>query len=315
MTETTATPLGLDFGNGFVKLCLAGKTSKIPAAYSMGKPQGALSTKGTLLKPKAFTVMVGDQEIWVGQDVLGAPLIRNIDASKYQKSHIRILFAAALANHVAKRKVDPESLGRLHIVASMPPGLYQDAEARAKAERAYKLAFNDNRKPWWVRSSLTDTFRISTQFGGLKAEATSYVEANRLKPGLTLITDIGYGTIDFVLVKNGDGEPVLVKSFNNGLVHGFQQINEINHNQAELALLRKKGDEGKLAPHFNDAKEKLGLILRHIGNANVSVVVIGGGVKLMSKSIKDSFRLLTSSIVFKDEYVNAVSNATLAVAK
>lgn len=308
-------PVGLDFGNGFIKICSGGKTSKIPAVYSLDEPEGAVSAKtGLTLNAKTFHLSINDNVLWFGEDVLGSAPIREIDAHKYQKLHIRMLFAAAMANHVTRHKIDVSSTLKLRIVASMPPGRYQDAPARKEAEKIYRSAFNSNRKPWYIKSSLCDTFRIATEFGGLTAEASSYVRANQLKTGLTVIADIGYGTVDFVLMRNGATDPLLVKSFNTGLVHRFQTINEIDHNQAELALLRKSQDVSALVAHFNDVKNKLALILRHVGSGSVNIVVIGGGVKLMSKSVKASFKTLSPSIVFKDEYTNAVSNAALASA-
>lgn len=309
----TLVAAGYEAGNGFSKLCIGGKVSKIPAGYALFEPQGAVSAKtGARVKAKAFHLQVGEKALWFGQDALGAGLVLEIDGHKYDPKHIRLLFAANVVKLAKQHKLDPAALGILRVVCSMPPEQYQDARLRAQAETAYKAAFTV-KNPWYVRSNLFETFRLQTVFGGLEPEAASYVRVNQTKPGFTVICDLGYGTVDYCVFREGGTTPLVAKSQNNGLVQVYTKIDEVDQNQAELTVLREGDEQGYLLAYFNSIKNKLASVVRVLPQGGrISVVVIGGGVKLMPQAVKQSWRAAFGGIVFKDEFTNVRSNWELA---
>jgi len=302
------TKVGLDFGNGFVKLAINGKASKIPAAYSVSMPTSLLSpTTGKPMKPKTFSLSYGEKTYWFGEAALRTgDSIREIDAHKFNDAeHIQIIFAAALANHVKAHKIDPEAWGRLSIATSLPPSAYADMPTRAKAIKAYEAAFAKRSAPWYVRSSIVDTFRISTEFAGMYQEAATLAQTMKLNR-LTLFGDLGYGTLDLVLVDPRRIEPVFAKSFNVGLAHAFEKLNPINTDRAEYDLLTDAAARSNLAAHFSTIKGKLSLALRHAPGADL--VLIGGGTKLMPPSVLSGFKAMAPTVRVMDEYSNARAN-------
>ena len=314
MLNQKITPVGLDFGNGFVKLSINDKTSKIPAVYAETKPTGQLSAKtGKPMKAKTFSLTFGDNDLWFGQDVLGSEFgqsIRFIDANKYHNDgHIRVLFMAALANHVKQHKIDPTSWGKLAIAASMPPSAYADPKTYKVAEKAYKATLNGRSKPWYVRSSIADTFRISTMFAGLHQEAATLAKTMQFRKP-TMIADLGYGTLDLVVVQPNSAQPLFAKSFNVGLVHAFESINDIQQDLAELNVLTDKSARTALAGHFNAIQKKVSIALRHVAGADL--ILIGGGTKLMTPNIASGFKAMASSVRILDEFSNAKANQLVA---
>ncbi len=227
------TPVGLDFGNGFIKIAIQNKVSKIPASYSMIGPRGMLNPKtGFRAKPKAFSLLFDDQELWFGQDVLSVTSIRELDTLKYEPRHISILFRAVLYHWSKQHKIDLESLGRLCVTASMPPNVFADRVQYQKAYKAYSKTFNTN-KPVYLRTG-QDTYRIATKFVSLQREAISYIEVNQSRlPGYTLLMDLGYGTVDSGLFKDGNSNPLVIKTQNSGLLHAYAEIDDIDPEDIE----------------------------------------------------------------------------------
>lgn len=308
----------LDFGNGFEKICIDYKVSKIPSAYSLTKPEGAVSGKtGARLKPKTFSLTIEDSVLWFGLDVLGTATIRELDAAKYDPRHIRVLFAAVLVKWLKQHGLNPDILNRLKIVCSMPPQEYQDSQARAFAEKAYKAAFTPRQSPWFIRSNHFDTFRLRTVYGGLMPETISYMRTNRhiKTAGFIVLVDIGYGTVDYVIY-NGQNlaKPLLVSSQNNGLIQLFTEMNDVDFNRAELALLRHEETLVRANVHLNQIKNKLTTITRTLAKRTdqVNIVFLGGGCKLMTKEFKANVKRIFGNVLFKDEFENVRNNYQLA---
>ena len=154
-TDNKITPVGLDFGNGWIKLSIGGKVAKIPACYSTEQPQGQIGKGNTRIKPQAFSLEIGSRSLWFGRDVLSVPSTRFIDERKHKSKHIRALFAAAMYNWSKMHKTPLASLGRLRIVAGIPAQSYEDKAAQARAIKAYKTAFT-LKNHWYVRPDKTD---------------------------------------------------------------------------------------------------------------------------------------------------------------
>ena len=311
------TPCGLDFGNGFIKLAINGQVSKISSVYGLVKPKGAISPKtGLEQRAKAYSLTVENIELWFGQDVLSGDLIREVDADKYTEFYIKTLFSAALANHVRQHKVSPDEWGKLSIIASMPPSSFEDVGRRKQAIKAYRSVFNGQKTPWYVKSSIADTFRIQTSFVDIYPEAVSYGQAHNLK-NLTVILDIGFGTSDYVLLKPNSHKPVISRSVNDtGLMYAFDQPDSLSSVVGEIEYLRPTRNLAPLAAHFSKIKQRLAQMIRRIPSSQpLTLIIVGGGVKLMTKSVKDGFKTMAHTVTFKDEYVNAQSSETLAGAK
>ncbi len=311
-------PCGLDLGNGFVKICIDGKVSKIPAAYSLTKPDGAISGKtGTRLKAKTFNLTIEDSVLWFGLDVLGTATIRELDAAKYDPRHIRVLFAAVLVKWLKQHGVSSADLDRLKITCSMPPQIYQDPQARAIAEKANRAAFTPRQAPWFVRGNHFDTFRLQTSYGNLIPEAISYMRTNgnTTTTGFTVLVDIGYGTVDYVIYSAQNLiTPLIVNSQNNGLIQLFAEMNNVDFNRAELALLRHEEPLARVNVHLNQIKNKLTTITRTLAKRTdqVNIVFLGGGCKLMTKEFKANVKRTFGNVRFKDEFENVRNNYQLA---
>ena len=141
---STVTAAGLDFGNHDINVCIDGKVAKLVARIAHECPPGQISqTTGQELKPKAFKLLFKDNiAFWFGPDTLGAPAIQKLDMAKYDPAHISILTRAVLYQWSKTHKSDLADLGKLNIVASMPPGLFKDPSNNKKAVVAFKEAFN-----------------------------------------------------------------------------------------------------------------------------------------------------------------------------
>jgi hypothetical protein len=280
---------------------------KLPAAYAFQRPQGHILPSGLEAKVKAFPLLVGPSELWFGLDILGGPVIQEMDDTKYDPDHISILFRAALYAWSKRRKVSLDGIGKLNIVASMPPGAFADRKLNKQAERAYKLAFNRGQRHIQLRDGYTST-QIVTQFGGLQREAVESISSIARPKALVLIVDIGSGTIDYALY-NGETKPILSKSDNDGLIHAFDEINPHNSNLAELDVLRnKKNLPPQIKLRFNTIKNRIIKMRRLLPQPIEKIAIIGGGASLMTSPIKATFSQLVTSVVFKDEYENARSN-------
>lgn len=300
-------PCGIDFGNAWLCLCLLGKVAKIPQGYGLKRPSGQINSFGLENKAKTFCLIIGDQKMWFDTDILGIPVVQELDDLKYYPEHIAILFQAGLYKWGKQHNVDLSTLGTLYIVASMPPGAFQNRRLNKQAETAYRKTFNRGQSHLKIKDG-QNTKQIVTQFAGLQREAVASIDFIVRSKALTLILDIGYGTVDFSLF-NGGTEPILSKSENIGLLHAYQEINPINPNLAELALLRnKKHLPMPIRVHFNNIKNRVAMIRRKLPQPIDKLVIIGGGAAMMTPEIKTTFQPLANTLVVKDEWVNARAN-------
>ncbi len=302
-------PCGLDFGNSWVKLCLLGKVAKVPQAYSLNKkPSPQMLPNGLEAnKLKAFPLLIGKSLVWFGQDVLSKPVIREMDDTKYNPEHITILFRAILYHWGITHNVDLATLGKLNIVASMPPGAYADRAKNSQAVKAYKKAFTRGKSHLQIRGP-TKTSQVVTRFGGLQREAVSTVGAVSRAKTLTLIIDLGYGTNDYALF-NGGSEPIFAKTDNGGLAYAYEEINPVNPAMAELAVLNnKKNLPSEILTHFSQIKNRVVMLRRKLPQDIEKIVMVGGGAALMTAPIKADFSRLAKRVVVKDEYENARAN-------
>jgi hypothetical protein len=258
-------------------------------------------------------MLFDDQVLWFGQDVLGLTNIRELDSLKYNPKHIMILFKAILYHWSQQHRIDIESLGKLCIVASMPPNLYANKTLHNKALSAYSKAFNTT-KPIYLRTSDT-THRIATKFVALKREAISYIEVNQSRlPGYTLLIDLGYGTIDSGLFKNGCATPLTINTQNNGLIHAYAEIDSINPDAIELNIMRGNSIQ-QIKPYLSNVKNSIIRVHRLLQSEGglSNLILIGGATRLMDSNYKKSLRDIAPNLIVKDEFENARSNLKFAI--
>jgi len=278
------TPCGTDFGNGWIKVCLNGKASKIPNWSISSEPKGRLNEKTMLtVKPVAFPLEISGNTQWFGQDTLSIAGHQEIDQDKLKPDYIRMMFKASLLRWLDQHRVNPEWLSdkRLNVVCGMPPELYQDRMARSRAEKVYRFIFNQN-KPDYIKQPNKPGMTYFTAFGGLKPETLVWRGVNKPRNGFTLLVDLGYGTSDLVLLHSGQEMPIATTTLNNGLLHSHHETNPVRPWEAELSVMR--GD--KPANYANVTKAKIRQVARQI--SLVQLVVFGGGVQLLdAETIKD----------------------------
>ncbi|MHA2219747.1 MAG: ParM/StbA family protein, partial [Candidatus Hodarchaeales archaeon] len=263
------TPAGLDFGNGWIKISLDNKASKIPNWVTENEPKGLLNS-ATLLRGKAmgFPLEIKGDIRWFGQDTLSLSGSYEIDQDKLKPDYIRMMLKAVLWRWLDQHKINPEWLvnKRLSVVCGMPPELYESRAARNKAEKAYKFIFNQN-KADYINIPNKSAIPFYTSFGGLKPETLSWAIVNKLKPGYTLLVDLGYGTSDLVLLKKGHNGPVRTNSINNGLLHTHDESNPISPWLAELSAMRGNHPSN----YANQTKIKIRKVARQLSLAQLVV--------------------------------------------
>jgi hypothetical protein len=312
------TKVGFDPGNSTANIIFVHnqKTIKasIPSRYAFQCPPGEISAKTRqALKPKAFMLLIGSKELWFGPDVLGVPSIQEIDMAKYEPKHLTILFRAALYAACKKAKISLADLGRLEIVASMPPGLFQDPAKNKAARRAFGKAFNRGQSHLWIRDG-KDAAQIVTKFLGLQQEAVGYAQGKKRSGPFSLTIDLGGGTNDYALF-NSAAQPLQTWTDNDGLLFAFDQIDRINPARAELEILRnKKSLPHQILQYFNAVKIKVQKIAMALPGASLAELhIIGGGAALMTPEIKATFTPLASKVVIANEFANAEANLKAAV--
>lgn len=306
---TNLTPAGLDLGNTWANLCINGKFAKIPSRIAFEKPPGAISAKtGQQLKPKAFSLFFeADQSLWFGVDTLGVSAIQKLDMSKYDADHINVLFRGVLYQWATVHKVNLATLGKLNIVCSMPPGLFQEPAKNKLAMTAFRKAFNRNQSHVKIRDG-RQTIQIVTQFGGLVREAAAWGQALPRRGEIILVVDLGGGTNDYALF-NGSAEPIKVLTDNAGLLHAYGKINSLDPAQVELKILREKGwIPHQLRTYFNEVERRIQLINLRLPQPISRLYLIGGGAALMPATVKSDFTSLAQKVVLKNEYANCEAN-------
>jgi hypothetical protein len=275
-------PAGLDLGNGWIKIVIDGKASKIPNWSTEKEPKGALNEKTMLTaKPMAFLLEINGQSRWFGQDTLSLSGSYEMDQDKLKPDYIRMMFKAVLFRWFDQHRVEPEWLSdkRLNIICGMPPELYQDRQDRNKAEKVYKPVFSQNKSDYIKQQSNKPAIPFFTTFGGLKPETLAWATVNSLKPGYTLLVDLGYGTSDLCLLKKGYNGPVSTVTLNNGLLHSHHESNPERPWEAEARQINL-----------------------------IQLVVFGGGVQLLDKdTLSDMQKYATTVSCGKgyDEFSNA----------
>ncbi|MHC4397144.1 MAG: hypothetical protein ACYS1A_16005 [Planctomycetota bacterium] len=308
--STTLTPVGFDLGNSRTKIKLLGKVAWVPSSYAFVKPAGQISQKtGQELKSVSFPLLFqGDMVLWFGRDVLGAGNIQKLDIAKYDPDHLAVLFRAALYQWGKTHRIDLSTLGKLNIVGSMPPGLFQQSAKNKIALSAYKKAFNRGQSHLQIRDG-QDAAQVVTQFGGMVREAVAWGEALPRQGELLLTVDLGGGTNDYCLF-NGSPQPLKTWTDNAGLLHAFSQIDPINPGQAELKLLRNKkaGLPHQLITFFNEVERRIQMIILRLPRPVDRIYIIGGGATLMTSRIKATFTPLAPKVFIKNEYANADAN-------
>ncbi|KKM90969.1 hypothetical protein LCGC14_1233210 [marine sediment metagenome] len=311
MTELT--PIGFDFGNTSAKVCIGVENgrrfAKIPSRVGLEKPQGAISSKtGLELKAAAFSLVFNsDDTFWFGQDVLGASAIQKLDMSKYDADHISILFRAVLYQWQKVHKIDLSTLGKLNVVTSMPPGLFQKSASNNQAVTAFKKSFNRGQSHVWIRDGKSSV-QIVTQFGGLIQEAVAWGSDLPRHGKMILTVDMGGLTNDYALF-NGSSTPVSSRTDKAGLLHAYAAIGS-NAAQAELNILRNKNKQlpAPLVAYYNEVENKIQLIKAFIKRDIDHLYIIGGGAALMPAHIKATFSSLAGKITVKNEYANCEAN-------
>lgn len=316
------TPVGIDIGNTDTNICVSwpgckdGLVAKLPSRYSYEQPPGQLNASGQQGKPKAFPLHFvqenTDLELWFGQDTLAVPAIQKLDELKYDPAHISILLRAALyqwtLTHRGRHKVKLEDLGTLNIVASMPPGMFEDARLFAKATKAYKVAFNGRSKQ--SHAKIRDgkkSIQIVTQFGGLQQEAVAFGSDIPRRGEWVLVVDLGGGTDDYALY-NGSAKPRKTKTSNTGLLHVFQQINPTDPDLAELEVLRGGNISKPLLTYYNEVERRIQLFIRRLPTQVGKIYIIGGGAALMPTSVQKTIKQLAPVVIIGDEYANCRAN-------
>jgi len=313
------TKVGLDLGNSKTQLVIDhdGKIvrASIPSRYAFARPPGEISAKtGQELRAKAFSLTIDGRELWFGQDVLGGSTIQEIDMAKYDANHIAILFRAVLYQACKAAKINIADLGRLDIVASMPPGLFQDSGKNKVASAAFRKAFNRGQSHMWIRSGKTAA-QVVTKFVALQQEAVSYGQSKRRPVGpYSLIVDLGGGTNDYALF-NGADNPLKTWTDNTGLLHVYKRINRDDADQVELKILRDKTSlPPELLAFFNEVKRTIQLItLKLPGSEIAELNIIGGGASLMTAKVKATFGPLAAKVFIHNEYANAEASLKTAV--
>lgn len=316
------TPVGLDVGNNWTNICVSwpgydgGLVAKIPSRYANKKPPGALNKSGQRGKPQAFELVMikkeGEFSLWLGQDTLAIPSIQKVDAQKYNAAHIQILVKGVLAQWELthkRRGVDLSQLGRLNIVASMPPALFEDAPTFARAKRAYTDAFNKSAQshPKIQRPGMP-TVQIVARFDHLIQEAVAWGEDTPRDGEWVLVIDLGGGTRDWAIF-NGSKTAKRKGSKNNGLMDAYEQIDGLNPALAELEVLRNKKEYWpELVTWYSDVELGIQRMLRAFRYPINRLYIIGGGASLMPENVKSSIKSLAPQVVFKDEYANCRAN-------
>jgi hypothetical protein len=309
--------VGLDFGNTRIKVTIADETGNpksvsIPAIVAFDKPI-IVGKSGKELKAKCFSLLFRQKDVdvrlWFGQDVLASQsIIYKLDDGKYDNGHISILFQAALYAWSKKYKVCIDDLGKLSIVASMPPGLYRQAKLRLQAERAYKTAFNRRQRHIKIRPEPGEAYQIVTHFEKLVREAVLFGTDIPRQNELVLVFDIGGGTRDTALF-NGSPVPIGVWSKPSGLIHAFEIMNPINPHEAELkALATKNNPHQAIVSFYNDVENDIRRGIRKLSRPVNKIYVIGGGASLMPMSIRSSIKTLAKEVIIKNEFANSEAN-------
>ena len=304
------TPVGFDFGNTSAKVCIRDKFAKIPSRVGYERPLGAISTKtGLELKAAAFSLVFNsDDMFWFGQDVLGASGIQKLDMSKYDADHISILFRAVLYQWGRIHKIDLATLGKLNVVASMPPGLFQKPAQNKVATTAFKKCFNRGQSHVKIRDG-RQSVQIVTKFGGLLQEAVAWGSTVPRHGKMILTVDLGGGTNDYALF-NGRPLPVKTWTDNAGLLHAYSAIDPTNPAQVELNILRNKNEglPDQVRAYYNKVKRRVQMISRALPKPIDQLYIVGGGATLMTARIKGHFTKLAPEVIFKNEYANAEAN-------
>ncbi len=281
--------LGLDLGNGWPKIVLDNKASKIPNWSVSNEPKGQLNAKTMIAaKPMAFSLEIDGNVRWFGQDTLSLPGYQEIDSDKLKPEYIRMMFKATLYRWLSQHKIAPEWLAdkRLNVVCGMPPELYQDRLDRNKAEKVYRYVF-DEKRPQYIKLPNKPAIAYFTAFGsgkqaGLRPETLVWRAVHKQQPGFTLLVDLGYGTSDLCLLHKDKELPIKTVSLNNGLLHSHNEINPINPWISELGTMR-----GDRPTHYaNVTKSKIRQVARQINLAQL--VIFGGGVHLLdAETLRD----------------------------
>lgn len=318
------TAVGFDLGNSWANVCVSwpgcpdGLVAKIPSRYAYECPPGQLNTSGQIGKAQAFWLRFiqengSDLRLFFGQDTLAIPAIQKLDEMKYDAGHISILFRAVLyqwfLTHRARYKVSLADLGRLNVVGSMPPGLYQDARIFNKAKKAYELAFNGKSKQSHQKIRAEKTVQIVTQFGGLQQEAVAWGQNKPSRDEWVLTVDLGGGTDDYALF-NGSDKPRKTQTSNTGLLHVYQQINPVDPGAAELEILRnkKRSLPPQLLTHYNEVERRIQLFTRRLPVDVNPIYIIGGGAALMPAAAQRTIKQLASDVFIIDEYATCRAN-------
>jgi hypothetical protein len=320
--------VGLDFGRGYIKAAIEIdgiiKVAKIPARYTTSKPPGQISEKtGIELKSKSFMLLIKGQERWFGDDVLSVQSFHENDISKCSPEHISILFRAALYKWSKQHNIDLNSLGKLHIVASMPPGDFKKSTLNKAILNIYRKTFNTGQSHPKIRDG-KNTWQIVTHFDKLVPEAAVWGSSMPRKNELILVVDIGYFTVDYVWF-NGSVIPAQTLSDNAGLLHAYSAMNSINPAQAELKVLRlwRKGllpDKEKdiLMMAYNKIKGRIQETNSQceilVNKAPDKIYFIGGGASLADSEVKQAFSGLATKVIYKNEFTNVEANRKKASA-
>ncbi len=312
------TAVGLDLGNHDVDVCIKGMVAKIVARIAFECPPGQVSERtGQELKARAFKLLFRDDKpLWFGPDTLSAPAIQKLDKAKYDPDHISILTRAVLYQWSKQHKIALASLGKLDIVASMPPGLFKDPASNKTAMTAFKKAFNRGQSHVKIRDGHNPAVQIVTQFISLQREAVAFSMSLPRKGQIVLTVDLGGGTNDYALF-NGSSEPLKVFTDNAGLLHAYAAIDPLDPAGAELKVMRnkKKGLPHQLLTYYNEVERRIQMLILRLPCPVVVIYFIGGGAALMTPAIKDIFKPLAQKVIFKDEYANARANWVAAGGK
>ncbi len=303
-------PVGADFGNSWLKLCIAAggniKQVKLPMAYSFERPDKQILSSGKEVnKLQAFSLLE-DTELWFGQDILSGPIIQKMDATKYDVNHIGILFKAGLYAWSQKHNIDLAKLGKLNVVTSMSPGAYANKQLNRLAESTYRKVFNRRQSHLHIAGT-----QVVTQFGGLRRETVGAIGTTKAK-GMTLIVDFGSGTVDYALY-NGDSEPIWAKSTNIGLAHIYADIDPSSPGKAELDALRNKKEDmhTRIRAYYSDIGQRIVMIKRKMAKEMIEeIILIGGGAAAMPPLIQAEFKKLAPKVIIRRdaEYQNALAN-------
>ncbi len=291
---------GLDIGNGFLKICLNGKVSKIPNWSILNRPKGQLTKTNTEAKPVAFSLEINGELCWFGQDTLSQAGYQEIDSDKYKPKYIQTLFKAVLYRWIIQHHIEPEWLAdkRLNIICGMPPEQYQDKLAQNKALKAYQDVFNPS-KTDYIKIPSQPAIPFFTKFGGLTPETIAWRSVNTLKTGYTLVVDLGYGTSDICLFSSHHTLPVSTISLNNGLLHSHNKTNPTMPWLAELDTMRKVANSEL---YSNEAKRKIRHVARQLSLAQL--VIFGGGIRLFSPEDLKDLKSYATNYWQGDEFTN-----------